>query len=381
MKNNKLTEKEIVDKLQNLDLKLFNQKYTIIKNKYVLIDSNGYKFYKQLDNLLYRGNKPKIIAKDNPFCIENLQHFYDLNNSNTQVLSKFYNGSPIEIKCGKCGNVFQEKQIHRIIKNNKIYCQNCLKKLSKLGSLEYRKKIKYKDVESEFQNKGYQLVDRIYKNCDTKMICKDEENYLYVSSYRNIKSNLSLPKFSVSNPFTIKNIKNYITRNDLSCKILTKDYIDSEHKMSFKCNCGNDFQTSLIGFLAEKNTCDKCGKSISRNEEKIENLLNNKNIKYIKEYTFNDCLYKHKLRFDFALFKKDKLFLLVEVDGEQHFKPCTFGGISKEQANKNYEELIIRDTIKDEYAKNNNIKLLRLPYYSFKNGDYKEILEKELKLS
>lgn len=190
MKNNKLTEKEIVDKLQNLDLKLFNQKYTIIKNKYVLIDSNGYKFYKQLDNLLYRGNKPKIIAKDNPFCIENLQHFYDLNNSNTQVLSKFYNGSPIEIKCGKCGNVFQEKQIHRIIKNNKIYCQNCLKKLSKLGSLEYGKKIKYKDVESEFQNKGYQLVDRIYKNCDTKMICKDEENYLYVSSYRNIKSNL-----------------------------------------------------------------------------------------------------------------------------------------------------------------------------------------------
>ena len=34
----------------------------------------------------------------------------------------------------------------------------------------------------------------------------------------------------------------------------------------------------------------------------------------------------------------------------------------------------IRDEIKNNFCKNNNIKLLRIPYYYFNNEEYKNIL-------
>ena len=54
--------------------------------------------------------------------------------------------------------------------------------------------------------------------------------------------------------------------------------------------------------------------------------------------------------------------LLIEYDGRQHFEISEyFGG---------YEGFIntkIRDTIKNIYCRNNNIDLLRIPYWEFDN--------------
>jgi hypothetical protein len=64
--------------------------------------------------------------------------------------------------------------------------------------------------------------------------------------------------------------------------------------------------------------------------------------------------------------------MLIEYDGEYHFKPISFGKhISGE------EQLAItklRDKIKDEYAETNNYRMLRIPY----NSNVEEELEKTL---
>ena len=70
------------------------------------------------------------------------------------------------------------------------------------------------------------------------------------------------------------------------------------------------------------------------------------------------------MRFDFYLLNKNKI---IEYDGIQHFKPITFGGISKERANENFETQKLKDKSKDEYCKNNNIELIRIPYWDFDN--------------
>ena len=63
--------------------------------------------------------------------------------------------------------------------------------------------------------------------------------------------------------------------------------------------------------------------------------------------------------------------LCIEFDGEQHFKSIKhFGGEKRLSIQK------IKDNIKTEYCKNNNIKLLRIPYYDFNNIE--KILEKIL---
>ena len=67
---------------------------------------------------------------------------------------------------------------------------------------------------------------------------------------------------------------------------------------------------------------------------------------------------------------------MIEVDGEQHEKPIRFGGMSIEQANKNFIEQKRRDKIKDDYCLKNNIPLIRISYKDIDNNDnYKEIIK------
>ena len=58
---------------------------------------------------------------------------------------------------------------------------------------------------------------------------------------------------------------------------------------------------------------------------------------------------------------------LIGYDGEQHFMPIKFGPYSDEVSILNFENTKRRDKIKDEYCKNNNIKLLRIPYWEKAN--------------
>ena len=71
--------------------------------------------------------------------------------------------------------------------------------------------------------------------------------------------------------------------------------------------------------------------------------------------------------FDCAIFNQETLLCLIEYDGEQHFKPIEFFG--GEEAFQKQQE---RDQKKDEWCKENNIPLLRIPYtdYDILNKEY-----------
>ena len=96
------------------------------------------------------------------------------------------------------------------------------------------------------------------------------------------------------------------------------------------------------------------------------------NINYIKEYTFKDLLTeKNKpYRFDFAVFKDNKLDFLIEFDGKQHFS----GPEGKWKEGYNLEEVKKRDNIKNQYCKNNNIILKRIPYFQISQITIENIL-------
>lgn len=127
-----------------------------------------------------------------------------------------------------------------------------------------------------------------------------------------------------------------------------------------KCgNCGNSFYA--IPAKIKNNSIRSCGCiSKSSMEKYIEDILDENCLEYKSQYKFDDCLSDngYKLRFDFAVMKGGKVLYLIEYDGKQHFEPVDFfGGEEEFQIRKR------RDYIKDEYCKNNNIPLLRLPYY------------------
>ena len=55
-------------------------------------------------------------------------------------------------------------------------------------------------------------------------------------------------------------------------------------------------------------------------EEKIMDILQKEGIQFEREKTFSD-LKQGKFRFDFYIYNLNGAPAIVEVDGEQHFKP------------------------------------------------------------
>lgn len=164
-------------------------------------------------------------------------------------------------------------------------------------------------------------------------------------------------------------------------KIYGNEYeVVSEYKNSYTSvtilhkKCGETYKKVPKTLLDTGSLCPYCKtKSISNGEKRIEQYLISNNLKYEMQYSFPDCADERLLKFDFAVFDSaNKLILLIEFDGLQHFKPIKYyGGI------ETYKSVIRRDSIKNDYCKNQNIELIRIPYNRFR--DIETILNEKLR--
>lgn len=146
--------------------------------------------------------------------------------------------------------------------------------------------------------------------------------------------------------------------------IVLGTFVDVGSKIDFQCSkCGNIWQATPNNILFGKG-CPHCKNSYG--DIAIKNWLEEHNIKYYKEYCFEDCKNFISLPFDFYI---PSFNMCIEYDGLQHFQPCRFGGMPLEKAKQKLVECQYRDNIKTEYCINNNIKLLRIPYTEYNNID------------
>jgi len=137
-------------------------------------------------------------------------------------------------------------------------------------------------------------------------------------------------------------------------KILGK-YVNKDTKVEFyHVDCGRKFDMRANNFIRGQR-CPHCNES--KGEKAIGEYLNCNGIKFKREYRFKDCRNKKTLPFDFAVFINKKLQVLVEYDGRQHFEAIDwFGG------EKSLKYLQNNDEIKNNYCRENNIPLIRIPY-------------------
>lgn len=124
-----------------------------------------------------------------------------------------------------------------------------------------------------------------------------------------------------------------------------------------KCDCGNFKKVSSHELLSNKTK--SCGCLRSTGEQIIKDLLLNNSISFIEQKTFNTCRFidnNYLAKFDFYVNNK----YLIEYDGEQHFyfkdNPHTW--------NNHTNHLIVKehDEFKNQWCKDNNIPLIRIPY-------------------
>lgn len=85
-----------------------------------------------------------------------------------------------------------------------------------------------------------------------------------------------------------------------------------------QCDCGTI--KNIPGECLRSGASMSCGCMQSKGEYLIRQYLNQYNINFQTQYSFNDLVSQqnHPLRFDFAIFKNNKLYCLIEFQGPQH---------------------------------------------------------------
>lgn len=129
-----------------------------------------------------------------------------------------------------------------------------------------------------------------------------------------------------------------------------------------KCECGKTILVTSSALLHCHQYSCGCVQQ-SQGETKIVKILSDANIKFEQEKTFNDLIFEdtnRAARYDFYL---PEYNTLIEYDGKQHYIQSTGYYDNEEKFLRTQEH----DKIKNQYAKNNNIILIRIPYTHLDN--------------
>ena len=288
---------------------------------------------------------------------EFMEKFYVKNENaeNIEILGEYIN-SRTKIKC-KCKIDGYEWEATPNNLLNGTGCHKC-------------KSNKEKKTHKEFINELKEINDDIeilgeYVNNRTKIKCKCKiDGYEWKTTPNHLLHGQGCPKCSRHARKTTEEFINELKQINDDIEVLG-EYINDKTKIKVRCKKDRHEWKATPNNLLSGYGCPKC--NASEGEKKIAKYLDSRNIEYKQQYKFNDCRSKNKLPFDFYIPSKN---IAIEYDGRQHYEIIDyFDGLD------GFIDTKVRDTIKTVYCKENNIKLIRIPYWDF--DKIEEILEKE----
>ena len=245
----------------------------------------------------------------------------------------------VKIICSKHG-MFEQNTGHHMNGNG---CSQCVRK-------KYNTKIFIDDSIKIHKNKyDYSLSKYINAKTPTKIICSKHGVFEQMPC-----SHLSGQGCKQCGNNTKKTLEQFLKeaksihgdKYDYSLV----EYINTNTKVKIICPKHGVYLKEPKIHIYSASGCPICKSSVG--EKKIERVLENHNIKFLKEYSFIGCRYKQPLRFDFYLPEHN---VCVEFDGDQHFVKLDY-----EEDDNDFKIRQIRDNIKNEYCKMNNIQLIRI---------------------
>lgn len=146
------------------------------------------------------------------------------------------------------------------------------------------------------------------------------------------------------------------------------DYTGVNNYIRFKCEkCGYEWDCKLQ-YLRYCPNCEQ--EYFYQGEHIVHTVLQEENINYEFQKRFEDCKNVRVLPFDFYL---PDYNTCIEYQGIQHYKPVDlFGG------DETYQVRQQNDEIKRQYCKENNIKLIEIPYLYNTKEKVSEYLLKQI---
>ena len=283
------------------------------------------------------------------------QEVYELTKDEYTLMEDYYLSSvPLEMRHNTCNNTFPIRP-NAFLKGGR--CPYCNGNRAKQKTTEQFKKEVYDlvgdeyTVLGEYTNRSTNIKIR-HNHCQREYHV-EPGNFLYKSRcVECYYDDLRLSEDEVE-----ERIKDALGED----YILVSDYESLQKKVTMQHTaCGHLFEVRLTDVFYKRSGCKCCTQS--RGEEYVMNYLDSKNIKYVIQKGFDNLRDKAPLTYDFFLPEHG---ILIEYQGEQHFHPKTFGGISKAKAKENLSGQQRRDRLKREYASENGYTLME-PTYKLK---------------
>lgn len=325
-------------------------------------------------------------------------------------------------KC-KCGNIFYRN--YKSVKRGS-WCQKCSNKTA--ITLEYC-------MDFARKRDGY-CRSKEYKNTKIHMLWECKFGHQWKSSFENIKSGCWCPNCNLKKKKTLKFCIELAKKYDGFC--LEKKYINLYSDMRWECKNGHIFKSRLSN-IQKGIWCPKCynkkktydigdcallakkfgGKCLDKQYKNIyedmswecknKHIFKKKLSDILRGYWCPVCvssrgefLIYHILRekypnlvihsryfgFDWLRSKNGgkqhldlyipELKLAIEYDGEQHFEPVNFGGISDDKAILNLKKTQRLDREKEEKIKNHPEDIKYFVRFSYKEKINKKHVTKKL---
>lgn len=203
-----------------------------------------------------------------------------------------------------------------------------------------------------------------YKNSNEKVLidfkCGHEAHWVAPNHYK--RNGKGCPKCARNSKDFAK--EEFIKLLEENGHTLESEYINATTKVLVNFNCGHEPNLTKPNNYKNGSRCPKC---CNKGEDALYKLLTNMFEKVEWQKSYENLKDKRLLSYDFYL---PKYNLLIELDGEHHRKEMYYKSkknITNEEEKDAFLKLCDRlrkDKIKNKFAKENNIPLLRIEYNS-----------------
>lgn len=363
----KITTEDVKSKCKELGIEFISLQYTRKKDKYLFKCKCGRIFertWDKVDSGHCRCNNCSIKERSEKrkTDIKEIGEFAKLNRCKLLSSDFISSHEKLLFEC-ECGNKFEKSWVN--FKRGQTRCTVCTNKIKWDISSVKEKCLEY----------GIKLISDSYSNNEEYLKFKCGCGKIYSATWSQVNTGsrkccgecAHKQKLYKEGQEKLKEIKKYCEANKI--ELLSQEYYYNTNVLAFKCACGEIFYRSWGNLQQGFTRCQKCSNSQSRPSVIIESKLQILDINYVKEYKIEGCKHIRALPFDFAIFDDcNNLKCLIEYDGEGHYKPIPYNG-DMEKALVTLEERKLRDAIKNKFCEDNNIVLIRIPYWEFDNID------------
>lgn len=402
------------------------------KTKMECHDDDGFKYYISY-NSIRRNNNHSKYSIYNPFTTENIQHVLDLETDGTTIQDTSFDdiNQKINFRCS-CGNNFtmklsqfvsgkrycnycsKSKRYDGLLNYTKIISEECANRGYTLltdniqrasQTFEYvcnihsdkgvqranydrfinrgsgclycgiikrgaSHRLTDEEIAHVVEDKGFEYVGKHYEKksengssrVQVHCICKKHRDKgVQIITFENLKKNKCGCVYCCGYGRTKESLQ-----DEFDCMNAELDIINfnAYSDITVKCRkCGNVWDTTGVNILSGHG-CPHCCKS--NYEKTVEAILIDNGINYEDQYKYDSCRDELPLPFDFHLIDYNTL---IEVDGQGHYMPVNFNGVSDEKAEMIFERTKKHDNIKTNFCKENGINLIRIPYFVLDNKD------------